>query len=144
MSAAIEKAISKALQSKTIAVVGLSKNPAKASRDVAAYLKSHGYQIIPINPTAEQILGETCYPSLLDLPDDLKRRIEAVDIFREADDVPPIVDQAIELHGRYALPITVWMQLGIVNESAAQKAGEAGLSVVMDRCMMAEHKRRLG
>jgi predicted CoA-binding protein len=107
-------------------------------------LKSHGYRIIPVNPTAEQILGENCYPSLLDLPDDLKREIEVVDIFRVADDVPPIVDQAIELHRKYALPITVWMQLGIVNDSAAQKATEARLNVVMDRCMMAEHKRRSG
>ncbi|HXZ97930.1 MAG TPA: CoA-binding protein, partial [Candidatus Acidoferrum sp.] len=85
----IEQAISLALQSKTIAVVGLSRNPEKASYQVASYLKSHGYDIVPINPTANEVLGEKCYGSLLDLPVALKRQIEVVDIFRRAADVPP-------------------------------------------------------
>jgi predicted CoA-binding protein len=144
MSVEIEKAISSALRSKTIAVVGLSTNPSKPSHDVAAYLKSHGYHIVPINPNEAQILGERCYASLLDLPEELKRQIEVVDIFRRAEDVPPIVEQAIELHKKYAHPKTIWMQLGIVNELAGSRAKQAGLSVVMDHCMKIEHGRLSG
>jgi predicted CoA-binding protein len=144
MSVEIEKAISIALRSKTIAVVGLSSNASKPSHDVAAYLKSHGYHIVPINPNETEILGEKCYESLLDLPEELKRQIDVVDIFRRAEDVPPIVEQAIELHSKYAHPNAIWMQLGIVNESAGSKAKQAGLSVVMDRCMKIEHGRRSG
>ncbi len=122
---------------KTIAVVGLSTNPAKDSHRVAKYLKTEGYRIIPINPFAEVILGEECYKSLLDVPE----TIEIVDIFRPAKDVPPIVDQAIELKEKLGNPHVIWMQLGIVNEKAAARARSAGLTVVMDRCMMSEHKR---
>jgi predicted CoA-binding protein len=143
MSLNSEQSISAALRSKTIAVVGLSKNPEKASNDVATYLKSHGYRIVPINPTTDQILGEKCYASLRDLPHELKREVEVVDIFRRPEDVPPIVQEAIELRKTYPRLTTVWMQLGIVNEDAAEKARKAGLNVVMDRCMMFEHGRRL-
>ena len=142
MAMDIEQAISLALQSKTIAVVGLSRNPEKASNQVASYLKSHGYDIVPINPTANEVLGEKCYGSLLDLPVVLKRQIEVVDIFRRPADVPPVVKQAIELHEKYAHPVVVWMQLGIVNEEAAAEARKAGLGVVMDRCMRIESERR--
>jgi len=121
---------------KTIAVVGLSKNPAKDSNRVAKYLKTKGYHIIPINPFSEAILGEECYKSLLDVPE----TIEIVDIFRPAKDVPPIVDQAIELTKKMGNPRVIWMQLGIVNEKAARRARNAGLTVVMDRCTMIEHK----
>jgi predicted CoA-binding protein len=144
MSTNSEQAIMTALHCKTIAVVGLSKNPEKASNDVASYLKSHGYRIVPINPTAEEILGERCYASLLDLPDDIKREIEVVDIFRRPEDVPPIVEEAVQLRKTHHSPSTIWMQLGIVNEQAAEKARTAGLSVVMDHCMKIEHGRRLG
>lgn len=122
---------------KTIAVVGLSTNPAKDSYKVAEYLKTHGYHIIPINPSADVILGEKCYKSLLDVPE----TIEIVDIFRPAKDIPPIVDQAIELKKKLGNPRVIWMQLGIVNEEAAKRARNASLTVVMDRCMMREHKR---
>jgi len=122
---------------KTIAVVGLSKDPSKDSHRVAKYLKSKGYHIIPINPFADVILGEKCYKSLLDVPEP----IEIVDIFRPAEDVPPIVDEAIELKKKLGNPRVIWMQLGIVNEEAAKRAREASLTVVMDRCMMIEHKR---
>ena len=122
---------------KTIAVVGLSWNPAKESYKVAKYLKAKGYHIIPINPFAEAILGEECYKSLLDVPE----TIEVVVIFRPAKDVLPTVDEAIELKKRLGNPRVIWMQLGIVNEKAAGRARNAGLTVVMDRCMMAEHKR---
>lgn len=121
---------------KTIAVVGLSTNPAKDSHRVAKYLKTKGYSIIPVNPFADEILGEKCYKSLLDVP----KTIEVVDIFRPAKDVMPIVDQAIELKEKLENPHVIWMQLGIVNEKAAARARNAGLTVVMDRCMMNEHK----
>jgi len=122
---------------KTIAVVGVSKDPAKDSHRVAKYLKAKGYRIIPINPSADVILGEKCYKSLLDVPE----TIEIVDIFRPAKDVPPIVDQAIELKRRLGNPRVIWMQLGIVNEEAAKRARNANMTVVMNKCMMKEHKR---
>jgi hypothetical protein len=122
---------------KTIAVVGLSTDPAKYSHKVAKYMKTNGYRIIPINPFADVILGEKCYKSLLDVPEN----IEIVDIFRPAEDVPPIVDQAIELKQKLGNPQIIWMQLGIVNEEAAKRARDAGLTVVMNKCMMKEHKR---
>ncbi len=122
---------------KTIAIVGLSTNPAKDSHRVAKYLKTKGYNIIPVNPFADVILEEKCYKSLLDVPE----TIEVVDIFRPAQDVMPIVDQAIELKEKLGNPHVIWMQLGIVNEKAAARARSAGLTVVMDRCMMSEHKR---
>ena len=122
---------------KTIAVVGLSWNPAKESYKVAKYLKNKGYRIIPINPFAEIILGEECYKSLLDVPE----TIEIVNIFRSAKDVLPIIDHAIELKRKLGNPRIIWMQLGIVNEKAARRARNADLTVVMDRCIMTEHER---
>ncbi len=141
MSSSTEELISKILGMKIIAVVGLSKDPSKPSNDVASYLKTHGYRIVPINPTVDEVLGEKSYKSLLDLPEELKRQIEVVDIFRRPEDVPPIVDEAIQLHRSSGHPKAVWMQLGIVNEEAAKKAREAGLDVVMDHCMKIEHAR---
>ena len=128
---------------RTIAVVGLSRDPSKDSYRVAIYLKEQGYRIIPINPSGDEILGEKSYKALLDLPEELQRQVEIVDIFRPASDVPPIVDQTIEMKKRHGTPQVVWMQLGIVDEEAAKKARDAGLTVVMDRCMMVEHKRLL-
>jgi predicted CoA-binding protein len=122
---------------RTVAVVGLSRDPAKASHRVAKYLQSMGYRIIPVNPFVDQVLGEKSYKSLLDVPE----TIEVVDIFRPAEDVPPIVEEAIQLKNRAGSPKVIWMQLGIVNEEAARRAREAGFTVVMDRCMMREHKR---
>lgn len=142
MSVDQKGAIDELLAMHTIAVVGLSKDPAKPSHDVARYLQSCGYRIVPINPTVEEVLGEKSYPSLLSLSDDLKRKIEVVDIFRRSEDVPPIVAEAIKLHQSFGHPKAVWMQLGIVNEASAQQARDAGLQVVMDRCMKIEHARR--
>jgi len=133
--------MAKILAMKTVAVVGLSKDPSRPSYDVAAYLKAHGYRIVPVNPTVDEVLGEKSYRSLLDLPDQLKREIEIVEIFRRAEDVSPIVDQAVQLRREGGHPKVVWMQLGIVNEAAARKAKEAGLDVVMDHCMKIEHAR---
>lgn len=142
LATATDEVIPKILKMKTVAVVGLSKDPSRPSHDVAVYLKSHGYRVIPINPTIDEVLGEKSYKSLLDLPDKLRHEIEVVDIFRRAEDVPPIVDETIQLHKSFGQPKAVWMQLGIVNEESARKARESGLEVVMDRCMKIEHARR--
>ncbi|MGO9644719.1 MAG: CoA-binding protein [Candidatus Bathyarchaeia archaeon] len=137
-----DRVIENALDAKTIAVVGLSKNPSRPSQDVAIYLKSNGYQIVPINPTVDEVIGEKSYESLLDLSEELAKKVEVVDIFRRAEDVPPIVDDAITLRKKYGRLRVVWMQLGIVNEPAAEKAKRSDLEVVMDRCMQIEHARR--
>jgi predicted CoA-binding protein len=125
----------------TIAVVGLSKDPSKPSHDVAKYLLDHGYKVIPINPTVDKVLGLKSYSSLSNLPDELRRTVDVVDIFRRSEDIPPIVDEAISLHTSVGRPNAIWMQLGIVNEEAARKAKAEGMDVVMDRCMKIEHKR---
>jgi predicted CoA-binding protein len=125
---------------KTIAVVGLSRELGKDSHRVSAYLKNHGFRIIPVNPFADEVLGEKSYKSLLDISPEVQKTIEIVDIFRPSKDVPLIVEQAIKLKAMYGKPYVVWMQLGIVNEQAAEAAEKAGLIVVMDRCMMIEHK----
>jgi predicted CoA-binding protein len=126
---------------KTVAVIGLSRKPGEDSHRVSAYLKSHGFRIIPVNPFADEILGEKSYKSLLDIPHEVQKTIEIVDIFRPSKDVPLIVEQAIKLKAMYGKPHVVWMQLGIMNEQAAEAAGKAGLIVVMDKCMIIEHKR---
>jgi hypothetical protein len=126
---------------KTAAVVGLSRDPSKDSHRVAEYLKSQGFRIVPVNPTADEVLGERSYRSLLDIPPEIQRTLDIVDIFRPSLDVPPIVEEAVKLKERYDRPYVVWMQLGIINEQAAKTARAAGLTVIMNRCMMAEHKK---
>ena len=126
---------------RVIAVVGLSKEPEKDSHRVSAYLKQHGYRIIPVNPFAVEVLGEKSYPSLLDIPPEIQKTIEIVDVFRPAKDVPPIMEQAIKLKQRNEKPYVVWMQLGIENKEAAEAGRRAGLIVIMDRCLMVEHNR---
>lgn len=126
---------------RTVAVVGLSREPDKDSHRVGTYLKDHGFRIIPVNPFADEVLGEKSYKSLLDIPAEIQKTIEVVDIFRPAKDVPPIVEQAIKLKEMHGKPYVIWMQLGIVNEQAAETAKKAGLAVVMDKCMMVERKR---
>ena len=123
------------LSAKTIASVGLSSNIEKESYWIASYLKDQGYQIIPVNPTADEILGEKAYPDLESVP----VKIDVVQVFRKPEDVPPVVDSAIKVGAK-----VVWMQEGIVNEEAAQEAREAGLQVVMDACMRATHRRLIG
>ena len=117
---------------RTVAVVGLSPDPGKPSHEVAAYLKRAGYRIIPVNPACQEVLGERCYPTLADVPGE----VEIVDVFRRSEFLPEIVEQAIAKGAR-----VVWMQEGVVNEEAAGRAEEAGLQVVMDRCMLKEHIR---
>ncbi len=124
-----------------IAVVGLSKEPEKDSHRVSAYLKEHGYKIIPVNPFAEEVLDEKSYNSLLDIPPELQKTIEIVDIFRPAKDVQQIVEQAIQIKRIFGKPFVVWLQLEIVNERAAEIARNAGLIVIVDKCLMVEHQR---
>ena len=117
-------------QSITIAVVGLSTNPSRSSHGVANYLKSKSYRIIPVNPRYPEVLGEKSYPALSDIPE----KVDIVDIFRRPEHIPPVVDEAIKIKAK-----VIWMQSGIVNHQAAQKAKEAGLVVVMDRCLAVAH-----
>lgn len=123
-----------------IAVVGLSKELGKPSHRVAAYLKQHRYRIIPVNPTIDEVLGEKSYPTLLDITPEIQKTIEVVDIFRQPKDVPPIVEQAIKLKQTWGQPFVIWMQLGIVNDQAAEAARRAGLIVIMNKCLMVEHR----
>ncbi len=118
-----------------VAVVGASADEWRASNEVARYLKEHGYRVIPVNPREKQVLGERCYPDLCSIPEP----IEIVDVFRRPRFVPRVVAEAM-----YAGAKVVWMQEGIVHEAAARRAREAGMEVVMDRCMMKEHKKMTG
>ena len=124
---------------RVIAIVGLSKVLGNPSHHVTAYLKKHGYRIIPVNPSLDEVFGEKSYKSLLEIPEVLQRTIDIVDIFRKSEDVPAVVEQVIKMREAVGRPFVVWMQLGIVNEEAAKIAREAGLVVVMDKCLMAEH-----
>ena len=119
-------------ETETIAVVGMSSRPTRAGYYVPAYLQKQGYRIIPVNPHEEEILGEKVYPNLEAVPGP----VDLVLLFRRSEDVPPHVEEAIAIDAD-----AVWMQSGIVNQQAAEKAREAGLAVVMDRCMMVEHRR---
>jgi predicted CoA-binding protein len=118
-------------EARTIAVVGCSKDPTKDAHKIPKYLQENGYRIIPVNPTADMILGEKAYKSLADV----REPYEVVDIFRPSEDVPPIVDQAIQGPAK-----VIWMQQGIRNEAAARKAEAAGKVVVQDACMMIAHR----
>ncbi|MCL4504387.1 MAG: CoA-binding protein [Deltaproteobacteria bacterium] len=126
-----ESAINKILKDyHTIAVVGLSSNPERPSYQVAQYLQRHGYRIIPVNPGCQEILGEKCYPTLKDIP----FPVEVVDIFRKVEAIPAIVDEAITKGAK-----AVWMQLELEEPVSAEKARQAGLQVVENRCMKIEH-----
>jgi hypothetical protein len=118
--------------SRTIAVVGLSNKRFRPSYGVAEYMQRNGYRIIPVNPQVQSVLGEKCYPDLDSVPE----RVDIVDIFRRAEFVPEIVEAAIRIGAR-----AVWMQEGVVHEEAAAKARTAGLEVVMDRCILKDHRR---
>jgi len=119
---------------KTVAVVGISPKEDRPSYRVASYLKSKGYRIIPVRPEGDMIIGEKVYHSLQEIPKEIE--VDIVDIFRKSEDVPPIVEEAIQRRAK-----VVWMQEGIVNAEAAAKAERAGLKVIMDRCIKKEHQR---
>lgn len=118
--------------SRVIAVVGLSDKPDRASYNVASYMHREGYKIIPVNPNKDTILGEKSYPDLKSIP----QSIDLVDIFRRSDAVGPIIDEAISVKAK-----AVWLQQGVINSDAARKASDAGLKVVMDRCLFLEHTK---
>lgn len=120
-------------RSKTIAVVGLSNSPMRPSYGVSAYMQSNGYRIIPVNPKIKDALGETAYASLLDVPE----KVDIVNIFRRPEFVEEIVDQAIQLK----IP-AIWMQEEVINQKGAEKGRKAGIFVIMDRCILKEHRAR--
>src|SRR6266516_3744502 len=128
--------------SRTIAVVGLSPQWHRPSFFAAKYMQAHGYRIVPVNPTATEILGERCYPTLAAAAEGLAaqgEKIDLVDCFRRSEDIPPIADEAIRIGAK-----CLWMQIGVINEDAAAKARAAGLDVVMNRCVKIEHARLFG
>ena len=129
---------------RNVAVVGLSNDPARPSYGVAEYLKNHGFRIVPVNPFVTEVLGEKSYKSLLEMPPEIQKTIEIVDIFRRSEDVPPIVEQAVQIKKLYGVLRVVWMQLGVINEQAAELAQKAGLIVVMDKCMKQQHHQLFG
>jgi predicted CoA-binding protein len=120
-------------KAKTIAVVGLSSNPSRASFGVTQYMQGAGYRTVPVNPNEQEVLGEKSYARLEDVP----LRVDMVDVFRRGEDIPPVVESAIAVGAK-----VVWMQLGIENEAAAEKARAAGLVVVEDACILVEHRKR--
>ena len=122
-------------ETRTIAMVGLSSNPFRPSHFAAIYMLAEGYNVIPVNPREQEILGQRCYPSLRDIP----VSVDLVDIFRDPSAVPPIVEEAIAIGAK-----VIWMQLGVINEIAAQRARAAGLEVVMDACVTSEPARFFG
>ena len=127
---------------KTIAVVGLSPQWHRPSFFAAKYMQAHGYRVVPVNPGANEILGERSYPSVTAAAEALATqgaKIDMVDCFRKSGDIPPIADEAIAIGAK-----CLWMQIGVVNEAAAAKARAAGLDVVMDRCVKIEHARLFG
>jgi predicted CoA-binding protein len=120
--------------SRTIAVVGLSSKPWRHSYRVASYMQAAGYRIIPVNPKETEVLGEPAYPTLADVPEP----VDVVDVFRRAETTPEVAREAVQIGAK-----ALWLQSGIVNEEAGRIAKEAGLSVIMGRCMMVEHDRLL-
>lgn len=127
-----EEAIKYILENlRVIAVVGMSRHSHKPSYGIPKYLKGHGYRIIPVNPYAEEILGEKCYQDLLSVP----KEVEVVEVFRPAEEAPGIVDQAIKKQVK-----AVWLQIGIINDEAGEKAKKAGIIFIQNRCMMIEYQ----
>jgi hypothetical protein len=130
----LDSDVDRLLEGRTIAVPGLGNNPARPAYGVSAYMQAHGYRIVPIHPTAEEVLGERVYRSLVDVPFD----IDVVDVFRRAEFLSEVVDDAIAK----GVKIGIWGQLKVVDESAAERARAAGLAVVMDLCIKVEHQMR--
>ena len=126
---------------KTIAVVGISRDSTKDSNIVSKYMKEKGYKIIPINPNSTEIFGEKCYPTLSNIPEEIQKRIDIVNIFRPSNDAAEITFDAIKIKKKSSAIKVIWMQLGISNQQAAFEAEKAGIKVIMDRCIMVEHRK---
>ena len=120
---------------RSIAVVGASANPERASYQIVHYLINHGFRVYPVNPNTKEILGMTSYPDLSSIPEE----VEIINIFRRSEEVLPVVDEAVKIGAK-----AIWMQPGVINEAAAAKARDAGLVVVMDKCIREEHERLAG
>lgn len=120
---------------KTIAVVGASRNPEKDANIIPAFLKDHGYLIVPVNPTASEIFGEKAFPDLLSLPDDIATKIDAVEVFRPSEELPEVARQVVELSRRHGRRYVFWAQAGLENEEAKKILDEAGIPFVMNACM---------
>ncbi|MDG6953850.1 MAG: CoA-binding protein [Nitrososphaerota archaeon] len=123
-----------------IAVVGASKNPEKEANTVPAYLQQRGYIIVPVNPTADVVLGQKTYPTLADIPEETAKKIEVVDVFRPSAELPQVARQVAEMKKRTGRPFVFWGQLGLENEEAKKILADAGVDYVMDKCMRIEHR----
>lgn len=120
---------------RTIAIVGASKNPAKDAYTVPLFMKERGYKILPINPTADEIVGERSYPSLADLPPDLASKVELVDVFRPSDELPQVAQQVVDMHRKYGRPFVFWAQLGLENEDAKELLTKNKIPYIMNACL---------
>lgn len=127
------------LDAETVAVVGCSTTAGKAAHDIPAYLQRNGYRVVPVNPFADEILGETAYDSLADVPEDAD--IDIVDVFRPSEEAGGIVDEAIDRHESVGDVESVWLQLGVTDDEAGERAADADLKFVQDKCMKVEHAR---
>ena len=123
-----------------IAVVGASKNPEKEANTVPAYLQQRGYTIVPVNPTADVVLGQKAYATLADIPEETAKKIEVVDVFRPSAELPQVARQVAEMKKRTGRPFVFWGQLGLENEEAKKILADAGVDYVMDKCMQIEHR----
>jgi predicted CoA-binding protein len=137
MHATSDDAVRKLLDNDTIAVVGCSTTPGKAAHDIPRYMRDNGYDIVPVNPFADEIFGEEAYDSLEDVPDD----IDLVNVFRPSEEVPDIVDDVLARHEEAGDIDALWLQLNIRHDEAADRAVDAGLDVVQDKCLKVEHQR---
>jgi predicted CoA-binding protein len=124
---------------KVIAVVGASKNPEKEANSVPLYLQERGYTIIPVNPTTDRVNGQKAYPSLAEIPEEVARKVEVVDVFRPSEELPQVATQVAEMKKRTGSPVVFWAQLGLENEEAKKILGDAKIDYVMDKCMRIEH-----
>ena len=129
---------------RVIAVVGASKNPEKEANSVPLYLQENGYTIIPVNPTADSVNGLRAYASLADIPAELARTVEVVDVFRPSEELPQVAKQVADMKKSTARPFVFWAQLGLENEEAKETLGRAKVEYVMDKCMRIEHMRMGG
>ncbi|MDZ5812080.1 CoA-binding protein [Halorubrum sp. AD140] len=135
-----DEGLDRLLSAETIAVIGCSRAPGKAAHDVPAYLQRHGYRIVPVNPFADEILGEPAFDALADVEDE----IDLVDVFRPSEEVPSVIDEVRERHAARGDAAAVWLQLGISHDEAAAAAEADGIDVVQDRCLKVEHGRLRG
>ena len=126
---------------KVVAVVGASKNPEKDANTVPVYLREHGYEVVPVNPTATLIDGAVCYPSLAEIPEELARRVDIVDVFRPSEEFPDVARQVVAMKERSGRPFVFWGQLGLESDDAKEVLSQADIGYVMDKCMRTEHQQ---